>query len=90
MSGAYVARQHRYDLLADFVPPPAAYFLLGAELGTEARIGDRTVRFAMQGSNLTNASYRDYTSLMKYFADEPGWQVWLRMSVILDSNKKGN
>ena len=67
------------------VAPPPAYFLLGAEVGTETTIADRTIRFALQGSNLTNTRYRDYTSLMRYFADEPGVQVWLRASVTFDS-----
>jgi iron complex outermembrane receptor protein len=84
-----VAKQRRYDPLADFVAPPPAYFVLGAELGTETTIGDQTARFALQGTNLTNARYRDYTSLGRYFADEPGWQLWLRMSVFFDSTRKG-
>jgi iron complex outermembrane receptor protein len=89
VSGTYVARQRRYDPAADFIPPPPAYFLLGAELGAQTRIADQPVRLALQGSNLTNARYRDYTSLMRYFADEPGWQVLFRISVFLDSSKKG-
>jgi iron complex outermembrane recepter protein len=89
VTGSYVARQKRFDLAADFITPPAAYFLLGAELGTETRLADQKIRFALQGSNLTNARYRDYTSLMRYFADEPGWQMWLRMSLFFDSSKKG-
>ena len=88
VSGMYVARQTRYDLGADLIAPPAAYFTLSAELGTETELADQTVRFALAGANLTNARYRDYTSLMKYFADEPGWQVWLRMSVFFNSTKK--
>jgi iron complex outermembrane receptor protein len=89
VTGMYVAQQHRYDMKADFIAPPAAYFLLGAELGTETSLAHQSVRFALQGSNLTNSRYRDYTSLNRYFADEPGWQVWLRMSVFFDSSKKG-
>lgn len=88
LSGAYVARQRRYDPRADFLPPPPGYFLVGAELGTETTIADLTTRFALQGANLTNARYRDYTSVGRYFADEPGWQVWLRMSVLFDSHTK--
>jgi iron complex outermembrane receptor protein len=89
VSGMYVAEQHRYDPNADFVAPPPAYFLLGAELGTETTLANQTARIALQGANLTNARYRDYTSLGRYFADEPGWQLWLRMSVFFDSSKKG-
>jgi iron complex outermembrane receptor protein len=89
VSGSYVARQQRFDIAADFIAPPDPYFLLGAELGTQTTIGDQQVKFALQGTNLTNQRYRDYTSLMRYFADEPGWQVWLRMSLFFDSTKKG-
>ncbi|MEJ7596399.1 MAG: TonB-dependent receptor [Kofleriaceae bacterium] len=88
IDGTYVARQRRFDLLADFATPPPSYFLLGAELGTETAIAERTVKLALQGANLTDARYRDYTSLLRYFADEPGWQVWLRMSVFFDSSSQ--
>lgn len=94
VAGTYVSRQRRFDLAADFAAPPASYFQLGAELGTETRAAGQTLRFALQGQNLTNAHYRDYTSLLRYFADEPGWQLWMRMSVFFDSSNhsrsKGN
>ena len=43
------------------------------------------LRISLQGQNLTNTRYRDYTSLMRYFADEPGWQLWLRVKLLFDS-----
>jgi iron complex outermembrane receptor protein len=86
VAGTYVSRQRRFDLAADFAAPPASYVQLGAELGTETRAAGQTLRFALQGANLTNARYRDYTSLLRYFADEPGWQLWMRMSVFFDSS----
>jgi len=90
VTGTYVTEQQRFDLAADFVAPPAAYFLLGAELGWQTCFGYQTAKFALQGENLTNARYRDYTSLMRYFADEPGWQAWARMTISFDSkNHKG-
>ena len=85
VAGTYAARQRRFDLRADFAAPPAAYVSLDAELGTETTAAGQTVRLALQGQNLTNARYRDYTSLLRYFADEPGLQVWLRASVFFDS-----
>jgi iron complex outermembrane receptor protein len=80
VSGTYVARQSRFDLAADLAPPPSAHVLVGAELGTEARLDQNTIRFGLQGSNLLDARYRDYTSLLRYFADQPGWQVLARLS----------
>lgn len=83
VDGTYVARQRRYDLAADFAPPPPAYFLLGAEVGAETDVGGEPLRLALHGSNLTNARHRDYTSLLRYFVDQPGWQLMLRASLII-------
>jgi len=86
VSGTYVGKQTRFDLAADFAPPPDAYFLLGAEAGTAFKAGTQTIKLALAGQNLTNARYRDYTSLLRYFADQPGWQLVLRASVHFSSN----
>ncbi len=80
VDGTYTARQRRYDLLSDLAPPPDGYFLLGAELQGTLPIDDQPLTFALAGQNLTNARYRDYTSLLRYFADQPGWQVLLRVT----------
>ena len=85
LSLAYTRQQDRYELAADFAPPPAAYALLGAELGGETSVGGRTVKVALQGSNLTGARYRDYTSLLRYFADQPGMQLMLRVTAQLST-----
>ena len=81
VAGTFVRRQDRYEGRADFAPPPPAYFLLGAEVGTQFDWDRQTVKVALQGSNLTNARYREYTSLLRYFADQPGWQLMLRLTV---------
>ncbi|MDX2090893.1 MAG: TonB-dependent receptor [Kofleriaceae bacterium] len=81
IAGTLVRKQTRYELASDFAAPPDAYALLGAELGTETTFGSQTVKFALQGTNLTNARYRDYTSLLRYFADQPGRQVLFRVSL---------
>lgn len=80
IAGTYVARQDRFDINADLAPPPDSYFLLDAELGAETRIADQNVKIALQGTNLLNRRYRDYTSLLRYFADQPGWRLMLRLS----------
>jgi iron complex outermembrane recepter protein len=80
INGTLVDRQRRTTASSDFAPPPAGYFVLGAELGTKTKIAGHGVNFALSGTNLLNARYRDYTSLLRYFADEPGWQVSFRMS----------
>jgi len=82
INGQYVAQQFRSDPDADFAAPPPGYFLLGAEAGVAVPLArDRQrLEFAVVGQNLTNARYRDYTSLIRYFADEPGWELSLRVT----------
>jgi iron complex outermembrane receptor protein len=87
LSGTYVARQRAYDLAADFAAPPKAYFLIGAEVGTETKLAGQTVKLALQGTNLLDQRYRDYTSLLRYFADQPGLQLMLRLSLFSSSSK---
>ena len=74
-------RQRRFDEDADFAPPPPSYFVLGANAGIAVPIGEQRMTFSLTGRNLTNARYRDYTSLLRYYANEPGWDVLLRVSL---------
>lgn len=79
--GTFVDRQRRFELEADFAAPPPAYFVLGAAAGVELPLGDQVLALGLEGGNLTNARYREYTSLLRYFADEPGWELRLRLSL---------
>jgi iron complex outermembrane receptor protein len=79
--GTFVDRQRRFDPLADFAPPPPAYALLGAETGIEVPFDGQRFTIALVGNNLTNTRYRDYTSLIRYFANEPGWELMLRLTL---------
>ena len=81
VGGTVVDRQRRFDLGADFAAPPPAYFLLGAAAGVQLPLGEQVLSLGLEGGNLTNARYRQYTSLLRYFADEPGWEIRLRLSL---------
>lgn len=81
VGGTFVDRQRRFELDADFAAPPPAYFVLGAAAGVELPLGDQVLALGLEGGNLTNARYREYTSLLRYFADEPGWELRLRLSL---------
>ena len=84
LKGTLVAGQDRVDPELDFAPPPPAYGLLGAGAGVEFFAAAQLVRVSLVGTNLLNQRYRDYNSLLRYFADEPGWGVQLRVSVEFD------
>lgn len=81
LSGTVVDRQRHYDPEADFSAPPSAYVLLGAGAGVEFPGPQTLMRLSLRGTNLLNQRYREYTSLLRYFADEPGWGVQLRFSI---------
>lgn len=75
-----VAKQTRTDSSTDFVPAPAGYAIFDAELGSHLKLGTHHLQIALTGQNLSNQRYRDYTSLNRYFVDQPGWQAALRLS----------
>ncbi|MGH1344581.1 MAG: TonB-dependent receptor [Nannocystales bacterium] len=81
VQASFVDQQRRFDLAADFAAPPPAYFVLGANAGIAVPLGEQRLTFSLTGQNLTNARYRDYTSLLRYYANEPGWDVLLRISL---------
>ena len=87
----YVARQNRVPTVAqreengriifagDFAPPPAAYSLLGGEIGFAWRVSRQSINIILTGTNLLNRAYRDYLDRFRYFADEPGRNIMLKV-----------
>ncbi len=83
VSGQAVARQTRvsanYDSL-DYQQPPAGYWLLGAEIGTTVTAFHQPLDLSVAGTNLLNRRYRDYLNRFRYFADEQGRNLTVRLS----------
>lgn len=52
----------------DFLPAPEGYLLLNAHVD----ITIQQLILGLQVKNILNTSYREYTNLLRYFADEPG------------------
>lgn len=66
---------------SDFVPPPAGYTLLNAQIGTNFAIKKQNIKIGLSGNNLLNTTYRDYLDRFRYFADAIGTNVSLRITV---------
>ncbi|MBL4686578.1 MAG: TonB-dependent receptor [Nannocystaceae bacterium] len=81
INGAVADRQRRFDPEADFADPPSAYVLLGAGAGVEFPQDSYLIRLSLRGQNLLNRRYREYASLLRYFADQPGWGIQLRFAI---------
>lgn len=79
------AKEMGVDILAqdprnfDFLPPPEAYFLLGANLGISKPIHNSLLHFRISIQNALNESYREYTNRMRYYADDLGRNVTIAL-----------
>lgn len=79
VSGLYVNKQFRVPANADYALPPEAYFLLGIETGTSFVINKQAFIVGLGVSNLLNTSYRDYMNKFRYYTDEVGRNITLRL-----------
>ncbi len=75
-----VFRQKNIIEQQDFLLPPPGYTLFGLELNTTLSIGKNPVKCALQIENLMNRPYRDYLNRLRYFADEAGRNVAIKVN----------
>jgi iron complex outermembrane receptor protein len=84
LNGQLVGRQTRLPanfVSIDFMPAPQAYFLLGAEIGTEVAFKQQHIFITASGTNLLNSSYRDYMDVFRYFLNRPGRNISLHLRI---------
>jgi len=74
-------QQTRFEIETDFSEPPPSYHLVNVGVGCRFDWGDQPLFVDLEVQNLTNESYRDYLSRLRYFADEPGISGFLRVSI---------
>jgi iron complex outermembrane recepter protein len=66
---------------SDYLAPPPAYFLLNAEAGTKLKMKHNNWNLILAVTNLTNLAYRDYMNAFRYFSDEMGRNISLRLKI---------
>lgn len=71
----------------DLMAPPAGYTLLNLEAGSTLQLGGQPLSVIIGAGNLLNARYRDYMNFFRYFADEPGTNVYLKLKLPLQFGK---
>ena len=71
-----VSRQTRVEPGSDYVEPPKGYQLVEINWGLKVRKFD----FGIRISNALNAAYRDYLNRFRYFTDDQGRNVSLRVN----------
>ncbi len=83
VSNLYVLHQWRVPPQSDYAPPPPAYKLFNAEIGTYINLNKRQFEITFSANNFTNTSYRDYMDRLRYFSNEIGRNFILRVKVPL-------
>lgn len=64
---------------ADYIQPPPAYTLVGAEAGIEFHGKKQPIQFILSTTNMMNVAYREYLNAFRYFSDEMGRNISLRV-----------
>lgn len=80
VTGKGVAKQNRLETDQDFLPAPDAYALIELNIGAYIPLkkGGFDMHFVVE--NATNKSYRDYLNRLRYFADETGRNILIRVN----------
>ncbi len=68
------------DRIFDFAPAPRGYALLNARLGFKLPVGEHSININLSGENLLNTSYRNYMNRLRYYAEDVGSNLILRLS----------
>lgn len=77
----FVRRQDRVPSAQDYAPPPDGYHLVDLELGGTVTAFGTPLHLQLAVRNLFNTRYRDYLSRFRYFMDDPGTDLSLRLHV---------
>lgn len=77
-----VLKQTRVPPNSDYVDPPPGYSLFNANIGFATKIGKKLLNIDLGAYNFTNVAYRDYLNRFRYYADDLGIDVILKMKII--------
>lgn len=78
----YEMKQYLAPPNQDIAPPPPAYWLLNAEAGFEIKTKtSQPISINISGKNLLNKAYRNYLNRFRYFCEEQGANVTLRLKI---------
>jgi len=87
----WVDRQHRVPDDAngkqDYKAPPGAYNLVNLQASSTIKLSGKPFTLGVSVRNLFNTRYRDYLNSMRYFTDEMGRNVSLRLKILLGKDK---
>jgi iron complex outermembrane receptor protein len=77
----HVAEQTRVNPNAEPLLPPAAYTLFGADFTSNIKFAKQMIGLGLSAQNLFNKSYRDYLNNFRYFNDDLGRNIIVRLNM---------
>jgi iron complex outermembrane receptor protein len=72
----------------DYKAAPDGYALFNAHISTSFKLMKLPVTISASGRNLLNTTYRDYLNSMRYFTDEIGRNISIRLKIALEHINK--
>ena len=78
---SFIDKQYRTPKNVDYVAAPNAYFLMNFDLGFVVPIKNQSITFNLVVDNLLNTTYRDYLNRFRYYSDELGRNISLKIKV---------
>jgi iron complex outermembrane receptor protein len=80
VGGSYTFRQGRIADSMDYVPAPNGYFLFQSNVVYQTHLAQKPILIHIGVDNLFNTRYRDYMNRNRYFAQELGRNIYLRLN----------
>jgi iron complex outermembrane recepter protein len=81
-----VRKQTQYPPHADYLPPPPGFVKVDCQVGADIVIGAQPLQFTLSVNNVLDKAYRDYLSRFRYYVDDPGRDVVLRLNLLLGTS----
>lgn len=72
----------------DFMPPPNGDTLVHLEAGTSIPFDKHTLVFSIAAENIFNEAYRNYMNRLRYFADDIGFNLSIRLAYKFHTHAK--
>ena len=88
VSAEYTNKQWRVPANSDYLAPPPAYTLANLEMGTTLKWDKQQITIGIGCSNLFNIVYRNYMNRFRYYADELGRTLILRLKIPFNYSQK--
>lgn len=79
LNGQYYFKQNRWNVSQEILPPPNGYFLLGMNISEEFKLFKNFHKLSISIDNILNQSYRNYLNRQRFFADEIGRNIILKL-----------